>query len=94
MAERNPVVEEWISKAEGDWDWTEIDVGSVTARMRDGYVYHLQQGQTFQRTHDLVMNRYPGFDTSTEELQELKGMASAASGPAPAPGAQSRRAPP
>jgi HEPN domain-containing protein len=116
MAERNPVVEEWISKAEGDWDWTEIDVGSVTARMRDGYVYHLQQcveklfkacllqqGQTFQRTHDLVrlsqllqdvdpawswdedeledltesgvMNRYPGFDTSTEELQELKGMA-------------------
>ena len=43
--------------------------------MRDGYVYHLQRGQTFQRTHDLVMNRYPGFDTSTEELQELKGMA-------------------
>jgi hypothetical protein len=26
MAERNPVVEEWISKAEGDWDWTEIDI--------------------------------------------------------------------
>jgi len=23
-----------------------------------------------------VMNRYPGFDTSTEELLELKGMAS------------------
>jgi hypothetical protein len=22
--------------------------------MRDGYVYHLQQGQTFQKTHDLV----------------------------------------
>jgi HEPN domain-containing protein len=94
-----------------------IDVDSVTARMRDGYVYHLQQcieklfkacllhqGQTFQKTHDLVrlsqllqaadtdwswdedeledltesgvMNRYPGFDTSTEELLELKGMAS------------------
>lgn len=117
MAEHNPVVQEWISKAEGDWDWTEIDVDSVTARMRDGYVYHLQQcieklfkacllhqGQTFQKTHDLVrlsqllqaadsdwswdedeledltesgvMNRYPGFDTSTEELLELKGMAS------------------
>lgn len=67
MAERNPVVEEWISKAEGDWDWTEIDIGRLTARMRDGYVYHLQQcdekmfkacllhqGQTFQKTHDLV----------------------------------------
>ena len=116
MAERNPVVEEWIAKAEGDWEWTEIDVGSVTARMRDRYVYHLQQcveklfkaclvqqGQTFEKTHDLVrlsqmlqsvapdeswdeddlenltesgvMNRYPGFDTSTEELLELKGMA-------------------
>ena len=83
--------------------------------MCDGYVYHLQQcveklfkacllqqGQTFQKTHDLVrlsqmlqsvapdwswdeddledltesgvMNRYPGFDPSTEELLELKGM--------------------
>ena len=71
MAEHNPVVQEWISKAEGDWDWTEIDVDSVTARMRDGYVYHLQQC-----TESGVMNRYPGFDTSTEELLELKGMAS------------------
>jgi len=26
-------------------------------------------------TESGVMNRYPGFDTSTEELQELKGMA-------------------
>jgi hypothetical protein len=102
MAERNPVVEEWISKAEGDWDWTEIEVDRLTARMRDGYVYHLQQCVE-KKTHDLVrlsqllqgvdpgwswdedeledltesgvMNRYPGFDTSTEELQELKGMA-------------------
>ncbi len=95
MAERNPLVDEWIAKAEGDWDWTELDVAMITSRMRDGYVYHLQQcveklikalllqlGQTFRKTHDLValsqsgvMNRYPGFDTSTEELLELKEMA-------------------
>jgi len=43
MAERNPLVEEWILKAEGDWDWTEIDVALITPRMSDGYVYHLQQ---------------------------------------------------
>jgi HEPN domain-containing protein len=67
MAERNPLVEEWILKAEGDWDWTEIDVALITPRMSDGYVYHLQQcveklfkarllqmGQTFRKTHDLV----------------------------------------
>ncbi|MFM7513831.1 MAG: HEPN domain-containing protein [Cyanobium sp.] len=117
MAERNPLVEEWIVKAEGDWDWTEVDLSLISPRMRDGYVYHLQQcveklikarllqlGQTFKKTHDLValsrslqqldpgwswgedeledltvsgvMNRYPGFDTSTEELLELKEMAS------------------
>jgi HEPN domain-containing protein len=116
MAERNPLVEEWILKAEGDWDWTEIDVALITPRMSDGYVYHLQQcveklfkarllqmGQTFRKTHDLVglsislqncdpewswdeneledltesgvMNRYPGFDTSREEVLELKEMA-------------------
>ena len=116
MAERNPLVDEWIAKAEGDWDWTEVDLGLITSRMRDGYVYHLQQcveklmkacllqlGQTFRKTHDLValsqllqlsdpdwswdedeledltesgvMNRYPGFDTSTQELLELKEMA-------------------
>ena len=117
MAERNPLVDEWIAKAEGDWDWTEVDLGLITSRMRDGYVYHLQQcveklmkacllqlGQTFRKTHDLValsqllqlsdpdwswdedeledltesgvMNRYPGFDTSNEELLEMKDMAS------------------
>lgn len=116
MAERNPLVDEWIAKAEGDWDWTEVDLGLITSRMRDGYVYHLQQcveklmkarllqlGQTFRKTHDLValsqllqlsdpawswdedeledltesgvMNRYPGFDTSTQELLELKEIA-------------------
>lgn len=116
MAERNPLVDEWIAKAEGDWDWTEVDLGLITSRMRDGYVYHRQQcveklmkarllqlGQTFRKTHDLValsqllqlsdpawswdedeledltesgvMNRYPGFDTSTQELLELKEIA-------------------
>jgi HEPN domain-containing protein len=116
MAERNPLVDEWIAKAEGDWDWTEVDLGLITSRMRAGYVYHrqrcveklmkarlLQLGQTFRKTHDLValsqllqlsdpawsrdedeledltesgvMNRYPGFDTSTQELLELKEIA-------------------
>ncbi|MFN9694927.1 MAG: HEPN domain-containing protein [Synechococcaceae cyanobacterium] len=116
MAERNPLVDEWIAKAEGDWDWTEVDLGLITFRMRDGYVYNrqrcveklmkarlLQLGQTFRKTHDLaalsqllqlsdpawsrdedeledlkesgVMNRYPGFDTSTQELLELKEIA-------------------
>ena len=61
MAERNPLVEEWIVKAEGDWDWTEVDLSLISPRMRDGYVYHLQQLDS---------------DTSTEELLELKEMAS------------------
>ena len=43
MAERNPLVEEWIAKAEGDWDWTEVDLSLISPRMRDGYVYHLKQ---------------------------------------------------
>jgi len=43
MAERNPLVEEWIVKAEGDWDWTEFDLSLISPRMRDGYVYHLRQ---------------------------------------------------
>ncbi|MCP9774371.1 HEPN domain-containing protein [Cyanobium sp. WAJ14-Wanaka] len=117
MAEHNPLVDEWIAKAEGDWEWTDVDITQIRSRMRDGYVYHLQQcieklmkarllqlGQTFRKTHDLVglsfalhavdpawswdedeledltesgvMNRYPGFDTSIEELEELKEIAS------------------
>jgi HEPN domain-containing protein len=90
MAEHNPVVQEWISKAEGDWDWTVIDVDSVTARMRDGYVYHLQQyieklfkacllhqGQTFQKTHDLVRLSQllqaadPDWSWDEDELEDL-----------------------
>ena len=67
MAERNPLVEEWIAKAEGDWDWNEVDLSLISPRMRDGYVYHLKQcveklikarllqlGQMFKKTHDLV----------------------------------------
>ena len=67
MAERNPRVEEWIAKAEGDWDWNEVDLSLISPRMRDGYVYHLKQcveklikarllqlGQMFKKTHDLV----------------------------------------
>ena len=67
MAESNPLVEEWIAKAEGDWDWTEVDLSLISPRMRGGYVYHLQEcveklikarllqlGQTFKKTHDLV----------------------------------------
>ena len=43
MAEDIPVVPEWIAKAEGDGDWTEIDVDMVTSPMGDGFVDHLQQ---------------------------------------------------
>jgi len=66
MAERNPLVEEWILKAEGDWDGTEIDVALITPPMSDGNVYHLQQcveklfkalllqmGQTFREILEL-----------------------------------------
>jgi len=61
------LVDERIAKAEGDWDWTELDVLRITSGMGDGYVYHLQQcveklikalllqlGQTFRKTHNLV----------------------------------------
>jgi hypothetical protein len=27
-------------KAEGDWEWTEIDIALITPRMSDGDVYH------------------------------------------------------
>jgi hypothetical protein len=40
MAERNPLVQEWILKAEGDWDMAEIDVALITPRMRGSYVYY------------------------------------------------------
>ena len=73
MAERNPLVEEWIAKAEGDWDWNEVDLSLISPRMRDGYVYHLQEcveklikarllqlAQMFKKTNDLVaLSRTP-----------------------------------
>ena len=106
MAEHNPLVEEWIAKAEGDWDWTEVDPSLISPRSVEKLIKArlLQLGQTFRKTHDLValsrslqkldhdwswdedeledltesgvMNRYPGFDTSNEELLEMKDMAS------------------
>jgi hypothetical protein len=30
MAERNPLVEEWIAKAEGDWSWVEDKLEDLT----------------------------------------------------------------
>lgn len=112
MAERNPVVQEWVSKAEADWEWAQMAGTATNPRLRDGVVYHAQQcvekllkacliqlGHTFRKTHDLgtlsqslqqvdaswswdeneledltdagVLNRYPGFNTSEDELQEL-----------------------
>jgi HEPN domain-containing protein len=116
MAECNPVVEEWISKAEADWEWAQMTGAATNPRLRDGVVYHAQQcvekllkarliqlGHTFRKTHDLdalsqslqqvdaswswdeneledltdagVLNRYPGFNTSEDELQELMEIA-------------------
>jgi hypothetical protein len=38
MAERNPLVDAWIAKAEGDWDWTEVDMAS---RLRQALLLRL-----------------------------------------------------
>lgn len=112
MAEGNPVVGEWITKADADWELAQIARASGNPKLHDGVVFHAQQcveklfkarliqlGQIIRKTHDLaslssslnqadqswswdegqledlsdagVMNRYPGFDTSREEMEEL-----------------------
>jgi HEPN domain-containing protein len=116
MVEHNPVVREWIAKAEADWEAAQILRGINSATQRDTIAYHTQQcvekllkanlidlGQLVRKTHDLselsvslervseswrwdsdeleqltdagVLNRYPGFNTSEEEMLELIAMA-------------------
>jgi HEPN domain-containing protein len=116
MANENPVVAEWIAKADADWQLAAIARAAANPKLLDGVVYHAQQcvekllkarliqlGQTIRKTHDLaslsqalqgadeqwrwdeselddlsdagVMNRYPGFDTSEQEMQELMEVA-------------------
>lgn len=116
MAETNPVVGEWITKAEADWELAQIARASGNPKLLDGVVFHAQQcveklfkarliqlEQIIRKTHDLaslssslgqadqswswdegelddlsdagVMNRYPGFDTSREEMEELIAVA-------------------
>jgi len=116
MVEHNPVVKEWIAKAEADWEAVQILRGISSATQRDTIAYHTQQcvekllkanlihlGQLVRKTHDLselsvslervseswrwdsdeleqltdagVLNRYPGFNTSEEEMLELIAMA-------------------
>jgi HEPN domain-containing protein len=64
MAERNPVVDEWISKAEGDW--RAMQLLHQQPGHEDAVVFHAQQclekyfkaaliahGETVQKIHDL-----------------------------------------
>ena len=117
MAESNPIVSEWIEKAEADWEWVGLAELSGNSKLRDGVVYHAQQciekllkarllqlGQSVRKIHDLsspsrqlqvcdsswqwdaeeldgltdagVLSRYPGFDTTQEEVVQLVDIAS------------------
>ena len=117
MAESNPIVSEWIEKAEADWEWVGLAESSGNSKLRDGVVYHAQQciekllkarllqlGQSVRKIHDLsspsrqlqvcdsswqwdaeelddltdagVLSRYPGFDTTQEEVVQLVDIAS------------------
>jgi HEPN domain-containing protein len=76
MAETNPVIREWIAKAEGDWRM--ILLAKEQSGMEDGVMFHAQQcvekylkaaliacGASVQKAHDLV----PLF----VQLRELQG---------------------
>jgi HEPN domain-containing protein len=66
MAESNPIVSEWIEKAEADWELVGLAASSGNSKLRDGVVYHAQQciekllkarllqlGQSLRKIHDL-----------------------------------------
>ncbi|OHB75874.1 MAG: DNA-binding protein [Planctomycetes bacterium RBG_16_55_9] len=81
----NPLVTEWISKAEGDFNTAQRELQAADAPNYDAVCFHAQQcvekylkatlvdeGVEFEKTHDLgiLLSMLVRFEPSWEELRE------------------------